>query len=130
MSLTAEVINDNLMLADEAMDHDFSFEMEVTERRKRKGKQEVCYEMLASQDEGGSQGGPSVRGGDKRARAKKKQRVVPDSCFVCLENYTQTRQKVACEKCEYHACQECVQKYLEQKQAEPHCMNCKEEFSM
>ena len=122
-------MTDNFMMSDEVMGHDqidLSLEMETMEKRKRKGKQEVSYEMEVSQDEGGSQQGPS----NCRGWAKKKQRVIRESCLVCLENYAQTRQKVSCEKCEYHACQGCVQRYLEEKQAEPHCMNCKEEFSM
>lgn len=122
-------MTDNFMMSDEVMGHDqidLSLEMETMEKKKRKGKQEVSYEMEVSQDEGGSQQGPS----NCRGWAKKKQRVIRESCLVCLENYAQTRQKVSCEKCEYHACQGCVQRYLEEKQAEPHCMNCKEEFSM
>lgn len=132
MALTGEVINDNFMLPEFTMDYEPEIPLqkeEIEKKRKGKGKEEICYEMTP-EDEGGSQEGPSVQCNQKAQRAKKKQRVIPESCLVCLEDYSQTRQKVTCEKCGYQACQECVQMYLQGKQAEPHCMNCKEEFSM
>lgn len=51
-------------------------------------------------------------------------------CNICCEKITKsTRKVVKCNYCEFESCRICFQKYLLEIIAEPHCMNCKKEFS-
>ena len=55
-----------------------------------------------------------------------------EECSVCCESYNKsTRAPVDCERvgCNYKACTECVRAYLLSSANEPHCMECKTNWS-
>ncbi len=63
------------------------------------------------------------------ATAEKK---VVDECGVCCEAYNKSsRVQIECERvgCNYKACSECVRAYLLTSVNEPHCMECKTNWS-
>ena len=55
-----------------------------------------------------------------------------NSCGVCCEKYNKsTHSKVTCEfdGCAYESCKVCVRKYLLGTTNDPHCMNCKNQWT-
>ncbi len=55
------------------------------------------------------------------------------SCNVCCENYNKsTKSEVKCyiQTCEFSCCKECVRKYLTSVISEPHCMHCRNKWSL
>ena len=55
-----------------------------------------------------------------------------NSCGVCCEKYNKsTHSKVVCEfdGCAYESCKVCVRKYLLGTTNDPHCMNCKNQWT-
>jgi hypothetical protein len=54
-------------------------------------------------------------------------------CPICCEEYTETlRACVECPNpaCEYHACKQCVRRYLTTITSKPHCMSCKNQWNL
>ena len=51
-------------------------------------------------------------------------------CTVCVEKFNKTsRAKIACLFCSYTVCQSCCRQYILTSFNEPHCMNCRKEWS-
>ena len=64
--------------------------------------------------------------------AKTKEKKIVDECIVCCEPYNKTTHlPVECEQagCKYKVCRECVRAYLLNSVNEPHCMECKTNWS-
>jgi hypothetical protein len=49
----------------------------------------------------------------------------PESCLICMEDYSKKRRAVTCQYCPSNACCGCQQRYLLQSFEDPHCMECK-----
>jgi hypothetical protein len=65
----------------------------------------------------------------KKMSATKK---VVDECIVCCEPYNKSSHlPIECEQasCKYKACRECIRSYLLNSVNEPHCMECKTNWS-
>ena len=57
---------------------------------------------------------------------------LPEDCVICCEAYNKTtHMPIECEqgRCKYKACRECVRTYLLGSASEPHCMECKTNWS-
>ena len=53
-------------------------------------------------------------------------------CPICCDQFNNsTKKKITCNDntCGYSACKSCIRIYLLGTTADPHCMNCKKEFS-
>lgn len=52
-------------------------------------------------------------------------------CSVCTNPFSKsTRKAITCEFCPYIACMTCVKTYLLQTVHQPHCMNCRKEWTL
>ena len=52
------------------------------------------------------------------------------SCSICTETMNKsTRKPIKCNFCEYIACLDCTKRYLLNTVHQPHCMNCRKEWS-
>jgi hypothetical protein len=55
----------------------------------------------------------------------------PSECAVCCSNLNQTtRRLVSCDFCPYVACLACTKTYILSTVHQPHCMNCRKEWSI
>ena len=66
------------------------------------------------------------------AKTTAKAKKVVEECIVCCEPYNKTSHlPVECEQagCKYKVCRECVRAYLLNSVNEPHCMECKTNWS-
>lgn len=55
------------------------------------------------------------------------------SCEICCSNYNKSiRSEIKCyfENCNYSACKECIRTYLTTTVSEPHCMKCRNKWSL
>ena len=55
------------------------------------------------------------------------------SCQICCSNYNKSiRSEIKCyfENCNYSACKECIRTYLTTTVSEPHCMKCRNKWSL
>lgn len=50
-------------------------------------------------------------------------------CVICGEKSTKKNKLITCEKCPFISCSSCVKKYILSKNENPHCMECKFEFT-
>ena len=51
-------------------------------------------------------------------------------CLICTESYNKTTRKpVVCDMCQYTACTTCIKRYLLDTAHQPHCMNCRKEWT-
>jgi hypothetical protein len=65
----------------------------------------------------------------KRAR-KMVQEVEPESCGICLENYTTIlRKKITCKYCNESACSKCIERYLLDRIEDAHCLHCRVNYN-
>jgi len=54
-----------------------------------------------------------------------------NTCNICIEKYNSRRTPVRCPySCGYTACSSCIERYLIESSQEPHCMNCRREWSI
>lgn len=52
------------------------------------------------------------------------------SCNVCIEKFNKSdRARVSCPWCNYDVCRDCTKTYIFTLTSDPHCMNCKREWS-
>jgi hypothetical protein len=59
-------------------------------------------------------------------KKSKKPVVEPESCSVCLDNYTAIlRKKVVCKYCKKDACSKCIERYLLERIEDAHCLHCR-----
>ena len=66
------------------------------------------------------------------AAVKTKEKKIVDECIICCEPYNKTTHlPIECEQvgCKYKVCRECVRSYLLSSVNEPHCMECKTNWS-
>ena len=69
---------------------------------------------------------------NKKMETKVSKKEAVEECTVCCEAYNKSsRARVDCERagCNYKACTECVRAYLLSSVNEPHCMDCKTNWS-
>jgi hypothetical protein len=52
-------------------------------------------------------------------------------CTVCIEKLNNsTRKEITCSFCQYSVCRSCIETYILSTVDDPHCMNCKKEWSV
>ncbi len=62
----------------------------------------------------------------KKPKQQKKEKQVPESCPVCLDDYTAVvRKKVVCKYCKKGACAKCIERYLLERIEDAHCLHCR-----
>ena len=69
---------------------------------------------------------------NKKMETKVSKKEAVEECTVCCEAYNKSsRARVDCERagCNYKACTECIRAYLLTSVNEPHCMDCKTNWS-
>ena len=54
---------------------------------------------------------------------------IMDDCQICGEKFNKIKKQTECVKCNFVCCKHCVQQYILSRVDEPHCMNCKTQFS-
>jgi hypothetical protein len=52
------------------------------------------------------------------------------ACNICCEDLNSKRTKVTCAYCQYECCSACVKKYITDTTNDPHCMSCRNEWSL
>jgi hypothetical protein len=68
---------------------------------------------------------------ERKKRAKKEEENDEGNCSVCCSGLNKsTRRLVSCDFCPYIACLECTKTYILQTVHQPHCMNCRKEWSI
>lgn len=66
----------------------------------------------------------------KRTRKVKVEKEEPESCMICIENYTPIlRKKVVCKYCKGDACSKCIERYLLDRHEDAHCMHCRVNYN-
>jgi hypothetical protein len=62
----------------------------------------------------------------KTTKKQPKTKVEPESCSVCLDNYTAIlRKKVVCKYCKKDTCSKCIERYLLERIEDAHCLHCR-----
>jgi hypothetical protein len=57
---------------------------------------------------------------------KKSKKEEPESCSICLDNYTSIlRRKAVCKYCKKDACSKCIERYLLERIEDAHCLHCR-----
>lgn len=57
---------------------------------------------------------------------KSKNTAEPESCSVCLDDYTAIlRKKIVCKYCKKDSCCKCIERYLLEKIEDAHCLHCR-----
>jgi hypothetical protein len=57
---------------------------------------------------------------------KKSNKEEPESCSICLDNYTSIlRRKAICKYCKKDACSKCIERYLLERIEDAHCLHCR-----
>ena len=54
---------------------------------------------------------------------------VMNDCQICGEKFNKIKKQTSCPKCNFICCKHCIQQYILSRTDEPHCMNCKTQFS-
>jgi hypothetical protein len=66
------------------------------------------------------------------AKSKKTKKVVeePESCGVCMDNYTPIiRKKCVCRYCKADTCSKCIERYLLERHEDAHCLHCRVNYN-
>ena len=66
------------------------------------------------------------------AKSKKAKKVVeePESCGVCMDNYTPIiRKKCVCKYCKADTCSKCIERYLLERHEDAHCLHCRVNYN-
>ena len=66
------------------------------------------------------------------AKSKKAKKVVeePESCGVCMDNYTPIiRKKCLCKYCKADTCSKCIERYLLERHEDAHCLHCRVNYN-
>ncbi len=66
------------------------------------------------------------------AKSKKVKKVVeePESCGVCMDNYTPIiRKKCVCKYCKADTCSKCIERYLLERHEDAHCLHCRVNYN-
>jgi hypothetical protein len=66
------------------------------------------------------------------AKSKKTKKVVeePESCGVCMDNYTPIiRKKCVCKYCKADTCSKCIERYLLERHEDAHCLHCRVNYN-
>lgn len=50
-------------------------------------------------------------------------------CGICFETFTTRRKKIKCQFCEFIGCSECIRRYLVESTEDPHCAECRREWT-
>jgi len=62
----------------------------------------------------------------KQEKREKQEKQEPESCTVCLDDYTAViRKKVVCKYCKKDACAKCIERYLLERIEDAHCLHCR-----
>jgi hypothetical protein len=62
----------------------------------------------------------------KTTKKQAKVKTEPESCSVCLDNYTAIlRKKVVCKYCKKDTCCKCIERYLLERIEDAHCLHCR-----
>lgn len=65
-------------------------------------------------------------------KSKKSKKVVeePESCTVCMDNYTPIiRKKCVCKYCKADTCSKCIERYLLERHEDAHCLHCRVNYN-
>jgi hypothetical protein len=68
----------------------------------------------------------------KSKKTRKPKEVVeePESCGICLENYTPIlRKKCVCKYCKADTCSKCIERYLLDRHEDAHCLHCRVNYN-
>lgn len=71
---------------------------------------------------------------DKSLKSKKVKKVIekpePESCGVCMDNYTSIiRKKCVCKYCKADSCSKCIERYLLERHEDAHCLHCRVNYN-
>lgn len=62
----------------------------------------------------------------KQQKKETQKKQEPESCPVCLDDYTAVvRKKVVCKYCKKGACAKCIERYLLERIEDAHCLHCR-----
>ena len=66
----------------------------------------------------------------KVRKVKDKPLDEPESCMICMNNYTSIiRKKIVCKYCKADSCAKCIERYLLDRIEDAHCLHCRVNYN-
>jgi hypothetical protein len=67
---------------------------------------------------------------NSKTKTSKKIIEEPESCSVCMDNYTSIiRKKCICKYCNSATCSKCIERYLLERHEDAHCLHCRVNYN-
>jgi hypothetical protein len=72
----------------------------------------------------------STKSKTPRVKKEKVEKPEPESCMVCMNNYTPIiRKKAVCKYCKADTCSKCIERYLLERHEDAHCLHCRVNYN-